>query len=114
MGFDACKADPDLWYKPATRPDDGFKYYKYVLLYVDDCLAISHDAMSVLKQLDNFFLMKPGSIGDPDNYLRVKLREVTLSNGVTCWSMSSAKYVKDAIRNVKEYIEEKSIPVLAQ
>ena len=45
MGFDACKADPDLWYKPATRPDNGFKYYEYVLLYVDNCLAISHDAM---------------------------------------------------------------------
>ena len=50
--------------------------------------------------------MKPGSIGDLDIYLGVKLREVTLSNGVTCWSMSSAKYVKDAIRNVEEYIEE--------
>ena len=106
MGFDACKADPDLWYKPATRLDDGFKYYKYVLLYVDDCLAISHDAMSVLKRLDNFFPMKPRSIGDLDIYLGVKLREVTLSNRVTCWGMSSAKYVKDAIRNVEEYIEE--------
>ena len=50
--------------------------------------------------------MKPGSIGDPDIYLGAKLREVTLNIGVTCWSMSSAKYVKDAIRNVKEYIEE--------
>ena len=47
MGFEACKAYSDLWYKPATQPDDGFKYYEYV--YVDDCLAISHDAMSVLK-----------------------------------------------------------------
>ena len=50
--------------------------------------------------------MKPGSIGDLDIYLGAKLREVTLNNGVTCWSMSSAKYVKDAIRNVEEYIEE--------
>ena len=91
---------------PATRPDDGFKYYEYVLLYVDDCLAISHNAMSVLKRLDNFFQMKPGSIGDPDIYLGAKLREVTLNNGVTCWSMSLAKYIKDAIHNVEEYIEE--------
>ena len=48
MGFEPCKADPDLWFRPATRPDDGFKYYEYVLLYADDCLAISHDAISVL------------------------------------------------------------------
>ena len=77
-----------------------------MLLYVDDCLAISHDAMSVLKRLDNFFQMKPGSIGDLDIYLGAKLREVTLDNRVKCWSMSSAKYVKDDIRNVEEYIEE--------
>ena len=73
MGFESCKADPDLWFRPATRPDDGFKYYEYVLLYVDDCLAISHDAISVLKQLDKYFQMKPGSIGDPDIYLGAKL-----------------------------------------
>ena len=24
MGFEPCKADPDLWFRPATRPDDGF------------------------------------------------------------------------------------------
>ena len=80
--------------------------YGYVLLYVDDCLAISHDATSVLQRLDNFFQMKPGSIGDPDIYLGAKLREVMLSNGVKCWSMLSAKYVKDAICNIKDYIEK--------
>ena len=105
MGFEPCKADPDLWYRPATRPDDGFKYYEYVLLYVDDCLAISHDAISVLKQLDKFFQMKPGSIGDPDIYLGAKLRQVRLNNGITCWSMSSAKYVQEAVRNVEDYID---------
>ena len=73
---------------------------------MDDCLAIPHDAISVLKQLDNFFQMKTGSIGDPDIYLGAKLREVTLNDGVTCWSMSSAMYIKNAIRNVEEYIEE--------
>ena len=32
LGYKPCKADPDLWYKPMTRPDDGFEYYAYVLL----------------------------------------------------------------------------------
>ena len=62
--------------------------------------------MSVLQQLENFFQMKPGSISDPDICLGAKLREVTLSNGMKCWSMSSAKYVKDAIHNIKDYIEK--------
>jgi hypothetical protein len=44
IGYQSCKADPDLWYKAMDRPEDGFKYYGYVLLYVDDCLCINHDA----------------------------------------------------------------------
>jgi hypothetical protein len=31
MGYTSCKADPDLWYKAETRPDDTFKYYAYIL-----------------------------------------------------------------------------------
>ena len=26
MGYTSCKADPDLWYKAETRPDDNFRY----------------------------------------------------------------------------------------
>ena len=105
VGFEPCKADPDLWFRPAMQPDDGFKYYDYVLLYVDDCLAISHNAIIVLEQLDKYFQMKPGSIGDPDIYLGAKLRSVSLNNGVRCWSMSSAKHVQEAICNIEDYIE---------
>jgi hypothetical protein len=36
-GFTSCKADPDLWLKPVTKPD-GSKIYEYVLCYVDDCI----------------------------------------------------------------------------
>ena len=104
MGYEPCKADPDLWYKPMIRPEDGFKYYAYLLLYVDDCLAIHHDATSALEELDKFFMMKPGSIGDPDIYLGAKLRKVQLDNGVWAWSMSPSKYVQESVRNVEEYL----------
>ena len=78
MGYEPCQADPNLWYKPMTRPDDGMKYYAYILLYVDDCLCIHHDAEGELRKLDKFFPMKPGSIGDPDIYLGAKIRKVNL------------------------------------
>jgi hypothetical protein len=112
IGYTPCKADPDLWYKAAVRPDDGFKYYAYVLLYVDDVLAIGHDAEDMIYQLDKFFMMKDGSIGDPDIYLGSKLRKVVLDNGVWCWSMSPTKYVQDAVRNVEEYLQQHSLPKL--
>jgi hypothetical protein len=69
LGYTRCKADTDLWYKPSIRPDDKFEYYDYVLLFVDDCLSISHDAAAALQEIDAYFPMKPGSIGDPDIYL---------------------------------------------
>lgn len=106
MGYKACKADPDLWMKKCVRPDDGFEYYAYILFYVDDCLAIHHDAESILKELDTYFAMKPGSIGDPDIYLGAKLRKVKLENGVKAWGFSPSKYVQEAVSNVEQYIHK--------
>ena len=82
LGYEPCRADPDLWFKAQVRPNDSFEYYEYVLLYVDDSLAISHDAMAALDRMDKFFMIKKGSIGDPDIYLGSKLRKVQLDNSV--------------------------------
>ena len=47
-------------------------------LYVDDVLMAHHDALTALRDIDKFFKMKEGSIGDPDYYLHAKLRKMTL------------------------------------
>ena len=104
MGWESCKADPDLWLKPMVRPDNGFKYYAYILIYVDDCLCIHHDGEGTLRQLDHYFKMKDGSIGDPDVYLGAKLRPVQLDNGVFAWGLGPSKYVQEAVRNVEDYL----------
>ena len=89
LGYSSCKADSDLWYKPTTHLDDGFEYYTYVLLYIDDCLAIHHDTESIKYKLD--------PLGN-------KLQQVKLDNDVTCWSMSLSKYMQDAVSNVEDYL----------
>ena len=104
LGYRPCRADPDLWMKPMVRPGDNFEYYAYILLYVDDCLCIHHDAENALKELDHYFTMKKGSIGDPDIYLGGKLRKVTLENGVEAWCNSPSKYVQEAVSNVESYL----------
>ena len=43
IGFIPTHADPDVWRRLAVKPD-GFEYYEYILCYVDDLLAISHNA----------------------------------------------------------------------
>jgi hypothetical protein len=102
LGYVSCLADPDVWLQPETRPDDGFKYYSYILLYVDDILVINHDAIALIQEIDKFFKMKSGSIGDPDIYLRAKLQEMQLPNGVYAWSLLVSKYIQEAVRNVKD------------
>ena len=106
MGFTPCKADPDLWMKMEQRPDDGLWYYSYVLFYVDDCLCIRHDAEECIREIDKYFPMKEGSIGNPDIYLGAKLRQVRLDNGVECWALSPTKYVQEAVNTTLEYIDK--------
>ncbi len=94
IGFTSCLADPDLWYTEMTQPDDNFKYYAYVLCYVDDILCIHHDADSVLAQINGFLPLKPGSVGRPDIYLGAKLSRTILSNGLWAYAMSPSQQLQ--------------------
>eukprot|EP00957_Ditylum_brightwellii_P051116 3875560-Ditylum_brightwellii.AAC.1 len=41
LGFTSCPADPDVWMRSAIQ-SDGSKHYEYILLYIDDALAIGN------------------------------------------------------------------------
>ena len=81
LGYSLCLADPDLWYKAATK-QDGTQYYSYILCYVDDIMVMHESAMPILQSINGFMKLKPDSIGDPDIYLGVKLKKVELENDV--------------------------------
>ena len=104
LGYHSCLVAPDLWYKPMVCPEDNFKYYSYVLLYVDDCLCICHNAEQELRKIDKFFKMKDGSVGDPDIYLGAKVKQMELPNGVKAWALSSSKYIQEAVQNCEKYL----------
>ena len=54
MGFKSSIEDPDVWMTEATN-SNGEGYYEYILVYVDDLLAISFDERSViLEDAENF------------------------------------------------------------
>ena len=105
MGYESCIAYQYLWYKPMVCPEDGFEYYAYVLLYVDDALSVGHEPMAELTKLDNYFKLKDGSIGYPNMYLDAKLCAATLYNGVRAWGISTSKYVQEAVKNKEQYLE---------
>jgi hypothetical protein len=77
MGYTSCKADPDLWLKAMTRPEDNVHYYTFILCYVDDILCIHHDPMSVMSEIN-------GYLHNPDIYFGAKLKQTTTQwgNGV--------------------------------
>ena len=100
IGFIPTRADPDVWHQPAVKPD-GFEYYEYILCYVDDLLAISHDAEKVFKGVQATFKFKDDKIGKPDVYLGAQLDKMSV-DGFEGWIMSSEKYVKATIENIEQ------------
>jgi nitric oxide synthase oxygenase domain/subunit len=91
LGWNPCLAGRDLWMKEEKRPDDGVKYWAYILIYVDDIVCVHHDPGTSLAQIDKYFKMKPGSIMEPTFYLGAKLKKTVMPNGMVAWGMISSK-----------------------
>ncbi len=89
MGYTSCKADPDLWYKAETRPDDKFRYYAYILCYVDNILCVQHGPMTVLNMINGYMPLKPSSVG------------------ILAWGLSPSKYVAQAVKNCAKHLIDK-------
>ena len=64
MGFNSSIADPDVWFSPATKSDSD-QYYEFILVYIDDLLAISQYALSVIRELPEKFRLKKDKIESP-------------------------------------------------
>ena len=62
LEFLPCPADPDTWMNNMFRPRDGFNYYTYVLIYVDDLMVIHHGAESLFIRIDNYFSSIPARL----------------------------------------------------
>ncbi len=69
-----------------------------MLVYVDNILCIHEDPNSV------HFPLTPNSVGTPDIYQGAKLKLMKLENGVWSWRISLSKYVREAVKNCKDYV----------
>jgi hypothetical protein len=105
LGFQSTMADPDVWLRAASK-DVGEQYYEYVLMYVDDILAISCDPKAILEEVQKTFKLKYDRIEPPEFYLGAKLQEKPI-NGLKCWTITSQDYIKAAVKNVEEAIQKK-------
>ena len=99
MGFKSSVADPDVWKREATK-SNGEEYYKYILVYVDDLLAISSDARLVILEVAENSKLKKDKIEPPKIYLGGRIAKNSL-NGKEIWNISRVDYVKVIIKNVE-------------
>ena len=70
-----------MWRCESTN-SDGYKYYGYLLLYMDDCLAVSENPGSIpLGEIGKNFDFKEYLIGPPSQYLGGKMRKAKIKKG---------------------------------
>ena len=106
IGFTSSLADPDLWYRAATKPD-GFHYYEYFLVYVDDILVLSHFPVAIMKALEDFYRLKDG-YEKPTRYLGADILQWRFpEDDKLRWGLSSSQYVKEAIKNIELDLTQK-------
>ena len=104
IGFRSSKADPDVWLRPAVKPN-GQTYYEYILCYVDDILSVSLNATSTLKSIQVNFKLKDDKIEPLSDCLGAVLRQMDI-DGKTGWYLSSEKYVKSAVENIEQTLQK--------
>ena len=83
---------------------DSEEYYKYVLVYVDDIMVISHAPENVMKQIQERFEFKNNVWTDPDTYLGTKIEKKEL-NGKRVWTMTSREYIKASLVEIENKLE---------
>jgi predicted hotdog family 3-hydroxylacyl-ACP dehydratase len=104
FGYSSCKADPDVWMRPKTKPD-GFQYWSYILVYTDDLLVVDHEPKVVMDYMASRYTLKPGSVKEPEFYLGTQVTKFRIDGAddpdKPRWAMSSEAYIKQAVADVE-------------
>ncbi len=102
MSYRPSRADPDVYMRPAVK-DNGFKYWEYVLVYVDDVLCISDKPELTMTGIQRKFKLKDDKIEEPSMYLGASLSRMINAENKSCWAMSSDEYCQAAVKNVEDF-----------
>ena len=107
IGFKSSPADPNVWLRPEIKPDSE-EYYEYVLMYLDDILAISIDPTEIIKSMEGKTVKyKNCKIAPPEMYLGARLKR-NIINGNMCRTITSYDYVIAAVQTIKDAITQNS------
>ena len=105
MGYKSCVADPDVWMKPATNKE-GYKYWAYMLVYVDDCLLVHHASGPEMEKLKSRYKLKNDFYGGPTRYLGANVEKYQIpKTGEKYLSMYAYDYIKESCKMVRGWSE---------
>ena len=113
IGYRSSKADNDVWMRPAVK-DNGFKYWEYILCYVDDILVLSHNPMQTMRNIGQKFKFKDDKIETPTQYLGAGLSKMLNEDGKECWAMSSDDYCGALVKTVEGVLEKRDLRLLSK
>jgi Reverse transcriptase (RNA-dependent DNA polymerase) len=103
--FQSCKADPDVWMRPAMK-GNGEKYYEYVLCYVDDILCCSERPKLIMDYLASVYTLKAGLVKEPDVYLGADVKKFAIGVDQSAWGISPDLYCKTTVKEVERKLAE--------
>ena len=79
---------------------DGEEYYEDILVYVDNFLAVSLNAQSIILEVAEKLRLNMDKIEPPEVYLGGRLVNNSL-NGKDVWTIPSMYYIKAIIKNIE-------------
>ena len=110
-GYRLSPADPDVWLRPALKPD-GEKCYDYVMTYVDDLIAVGVNPKETMDALGETFKFKNNKVERLESYLGARVR--WYQQGFSCWTISSVDYVNAAIKTIEAALKDKRYKLMSK
>ena len=101
LAFKSVRADPDMWIRLAVQ-DDGFEHCEMIFVCIDDILAVSHTAKSIVDEITSHCKVKKDSIEKPELHLGANIDRFQLPDSGEVWSLSPGDCVKNAIETAEK------------
>ena len=95
VGYTPCIADPDVWIEPTVN-NIAFSYWSYMLIYMDDCLALYQDPRPVIEDFKSCYKLNNDMYGEPERCLAANIEKYQLKHNErkSYWSMHAYDYIK--------------------
>ena len=72
---------------------------------MDDLLVVHNNLKSIMDKINSFLPLKPDSVCPSEMYPGANLKKKTFEDGTLVRGLLPAKYVQQAVRNVKTYLK---------